>query len=43
MYLVNPNGEFVDYYGQNRRMEEITSSVMVNMAKWEQLHCKGWF
>jgi hypothetical protein len=24
-------------------MEEITSSVMVNMAKWEQLHCKGWF
>lgn len=42
MYLVNPDGEFVDYYGQNRQVEEITTSIRVNMAKWDQLHSK-WF
>jgi protein SCO1/2 len=42
MYLVNPDGEFVDYYGQNRQVEEITASIRVNMAKWDQLH-SSWF
>ena len=42
MYLVNPDGEFVDYYGQNRQVEDITTSIRVNMAKWDQLHNK-WF
>jgi len=42
MYLVNPDGEFVDYYGQNRQVEDITTSIRVNMAKWDQLHSK-WF
>jgi protein SCO1/2 len=42
MYLVNPDGEFVDYFGQNRQVEEITTSIRVNMAKWDQLH-NTWF
>lgn len=43
MYLVNPDGEFVDYYGQNRNKEQITSSILVNMAKWNQIHKTSWF
>ncbi|XP_021937086.1 protein SCO1 homolog, mitochondrial isoform X2 [Zootermopsis nevadensis] len=42
MYLVNPDGEFVDYFGQIRTVEEIITVIKVNMAKWDQLH-KGWF
>ncbi|PNF27567.1 SCO1-like protein, mitochondrial [Cryptotermes secundus] len=42
MYLVNPDGEFVDYFGQNRQVEEIVTSIRVNMAKWDQLH-SSWF
>lgn len=43
MYLVNPDGEFVDYYGQTRKKDEVKSSIMVNMAKYGKLHQKGWF
>lgn len=43
MYLVNPDGEFVDYFGQNRKKDEVTSSVLVNVTKYSKLHEKGWF
>lgn len=43
MYLVNPAGDFVDYYGQNRNRQEVTSSILVNIAKWDQLNNKSWF
>ena len=42
MYLVNPNGEFVDYYGQNRDKFAIRDSILVNMAKYKQIHKKSW-
>lgn len=43
IYLVNPEGEFVDYYGQNRDANAITDSVLVNMAKWNAANSTGWF
>ncbi|CRL00416.1 CLUMA_CG013683, isoform A [Clunio marinus] len=43
IYLVNPDGEFVDYYGQSRNASAITDSVLVNMAKYDQMNKKGWF
>ncbi|XP_026462010.1 protein SCO1 homolog, mitochondrial-like [Ctenocephalides felis] len=42
-YLVNPDGEFVDYYGQNKTAEEVTNSILVNIAKYNQINKPGWF
>jgi protein SCO1/2 len=36
-YLINPDGNFVDYYGQNKSAEDIYRSVMMHMAKYKQL------
>ncbi|XP_017284007.1 protein SCO1 homolog, mitochondrial [Kryptolebias marmoratus] len=33
MYLVGPDGEFVDYYGQNKRSGEISGSIAAHMRK----------
>ncbi|XP_049288185.1 protein SCO1 homolog, mitochondrial [Anopheles funestus] len=43
MYLVDPNGEFVDYYGQNRDKESIKNSILINMAKFKQMHKSSWW
>lgn len=43
MYLVNPDGEFVDYYGQNRNRKEVTSSILMNILKWNKLNQTSWF
>ncbi|XP_017774620.1 PREDICTED: protein SCO1 homolog, mitochondrial [Nicrophorus vespilloides] len=43
MYLVNPKGEFVDYYGQNRNAREVADSVKINMMKYDQINKTGWF
>lgn len=42
MYLVNPDGQFVDYFGQNRTAEEISISVKYSMTKFKQLKKTGW-
>ncbi|KAK0167204.1 hypothetical protein PV327_004633 [Microctonus hyperodae] len=33
MYLVDPDGMFVDYYGQTHTFEQILGSIMMHMAK----------
>lgn len=35
MYLVGPDGEFVDYYGQNKRNVEISNSIAAHMRKYK--------
>ncbi|NWZ32010.1 SCO1 protein, partial [Asarcornis scutulata] len=34
MYLLGPDGEFVDYYGQNKRSAEISASIAAHMRKY---------
>lgn len=43
MYLVDPDGQFVDYYGQNKNPIEIAASIKVNMLKYAQMNAKSWF
>jgi len=34
-YLVNPDGKFVEYFGQNKSIEEITSSIGAKMVNYK--------
>lgn len=43
MYLINPDGEFVDYYGQTRDAEMVTNAVLINMKKYEAAKRGSWF
>lgn len=45
LYLVDPNGEFIDYYGLGKNVDDITQSVLVNIDKWNVLNAKknNWF
>ncbi|XP_028162257.1 protein SCO1 homolog, mitochondrial [Ostrinia nubilalis] len=43
IYLVNPDGEFVDYYGQNRNASEIHNSMLVNIQKYAAGKKPSWF
>jgi len=43
MYLVNPDGDFVDYYGQTKLADMITNSVMMHMAKYNTANKKSLF
>ena len=36
MYLVNPDGDFVDYYGQNRTVEEIVAGMANHMISYSK-------
>ncbi|XP_039596269.1 protein SCO1 homolog, mitochondrial isoform X1 [Polypterus senegalus] len=36
MYLVGPKGEFLEYFGQNKKSSEITASVASCMRKYKQ-------
>jgi len=34
LYLLNPDGEFVDYYGQTKTAKMVSNSVMMHMGKY---------
>ena len=36
MYLVNPSGGFVNYYGKNRTAEEMTTSIANEIIKYQR-------
>jgi len=42
MYLIDPEGKFVDYYGQNRTWEQISNAIHLQMLKYERLK-NAWF
>lgn len=42
MYLIDPEGQFVDYYGQNKTAEEVANGILLSMAKRKSLTSK-WF
>ena len=35
VYLINPDGEFVDYYGQTKDKDQIVTSTMLHMARYQ--------
>jgi len=41
IYLVDPEGMFVDYYGQTHDAEKIATSILVNKLKYDQLKDDG--
>jgi len=38
MYLINPDGQFHDYYGQNATVDQTFRSIEKHMAKWMLSH-----
>lgn len=36
MYLVNPEGEFIDYFGQNKTADDIVEHILLHMFKYKQ-------
>ncbi len=38
---IDPEGSFVDYYGQTKDADAITSAVLMQMKKYEQLQKKS--
>nr|DBA21879.1 TPA: hypothetical protein GDO54_012996 [Pyxicephalus adspersus] len=36
MYLLAPDGSFVDYYGQNKNSNDIAGSIALHMSKFQQ-------
>lgn len=43
MYLINPDGEFVDYYGQLKTADQVVNGVLMSSIKYNQLKKKSWF
>ena len=43
VYLINPDGEFVDYYGQTKDKDQIVTSTMLHMARFQSEKSGGFF
>ena len=35
MYLIDPEGNFVDYFGQNKKAAEVATAVAIHMGTYE--------
>lgn len=42
IYLVDPEGGFVDYFGQTHDADRIVSSVLLNKLKYEKMKGNSW-
>ena len=42
IYLIDPEGGFVDYFGQTHDVDKIVSSVILNKAKYDQINTDSW-
>jgi len=40
LYLIDPKGHFVDYYGQNKTSEEMFNSICLHMSKYAHMMSK---
>ena len=38
VYLINPDQEFVDYYGQTKDKDQIVASTQLHMARYHSEH-----
>ncbi|KAM7282414.1 putative cytochrome C oxidase assembly protein [Ixodes scapularis] len=43
MYLVDPDGEFVDYYGQNRTARQVATAIQLQDVKYKRAKSGAWF
>lgn len=42
IYLIDPDGLFVDYYGQTHTAEQISQSIHINKVKFDNLKNESW-
>jgi len=42
IYVVNPDGDFVDYYGQTHNAEDIAGRIGISIEKYKAMKSK-WF
>jgi len=42
IYLVNPDGEFVDYFGQTKTAQDIFNCLQISVEKYKAMKSK-WF
>ncbi|XP_021948234.1 protein SCO1 homolog, mitochondrial [Folsomia candida] len=42
IYLINPDGEFVDYYGQTKTADDISNTISISVEKFRAMKSK-WF
>ena len=38
MYLINPEGEFVTFYGKNFTAEQLAASIAEHIGSWQKQH-----
>jgi len=41
IYLIDPEGKFVDYYGQTQNSDKITMAATLQITKYQQMHSKS--